>query len=111
MAQRKALAWLAEHEVELDAPRRKQFCGLYDSLADAPHSDAALMGAALYLAGDVAPAHIGEALARHRHDVDECFAVARAVGQLAVESGELETQVAEALGVDRMTLRKWQGKR
>lgn len=111
VAPRKALTWLTEHELELPADARRQFVAFHDALPDSNHREAALMGAALYLVGDVAPEHIGAALASHRHEVDECFAVARAVGQLAVAAGEPEARVAEALGVDRMTLRKWQGKR
>lgn len=53
----------------------------------------------------------GESLRRARAALDQALKNAEAVGLLALAEGVSESAVARALGVDRMTVRKWAGKR
>jgi DNA-binding GntR family transcriptional regulator len=50
-------------------------------------------------------------LARARAAATEALRVAKIMAQSAHDEGIAETQIAEELGVDRMTVRKWLGKR
>jgi DNA-binding GntR family transcriptional regulator len=50
-------------------------------------------------------------LARARAAVTEALRVAQVMAQSAYGEGIPETRIAEELGVDRMTVRKWVGKR
>lgn len=54
---------------------------------------------------------IGTRLARARSKVDAEMENAREVALDALGSGATEVEVARVLGVDRMTVRKWAGKR
>ncbi|MGQ9348977.1 helix-turn-helix domain-containing protein [Mycolicibacterium gilvum] len=53
----------------------------------------------------------GKLLARHRAQVAEDLRIAELMAQSAASEGVPETQIAAELGVDRMTVRKWLGKR
>ncbi|HOY80605.1 MAG TPA: helix-turn-helix domain-containing protein [Rhodoglobus sp.] len=53
----------------------------------------------------------GKKLARTRANVTEALRVASVMAQSANAEGVPETQIAAELGVDRMTVRKWVGKR
>jgi hypothetical protein len=53
----------------------------------------------------------GSALMAARYEADNALADAKRVALKAIESGVTEVDVANSLGVDRMTVRKWQGKR
>ena len=53
----------------------------------------------------------GRKLARARASATEALRVAQMLAQSAHSDGVPETQIAEELGVDRMTVRKWIGKR
>lgn len=50
-------------------------------------------------------------LAAAREALKMAMARARGVALAALESGAFEKSIAEQLGVDRMTIRNWQGKR
>ena len=56
-------------------------------------------------------AQAGIRLAKARRVVDDALAIARAVGRAACADGAPEAATARELGVDRMALRKWRGKR
>ena len=53
----------------------------------------------------------GSNLEATRTDLSRAMATARATGIQAHADGVPETVIAEKLGVDRMTVRKWLGKR
>lgn len=53
----------------------------------------------------------GKKLARARAHAVEALRVAEVLGRSAIAEGVPEAQIAEELGVDRMTVRKWAGKR
>lgn len=53
----------------------------------------------------------GRKLAKARAAVSEALRVAEVLAQSAHREGVPETQIAAELGVDRMTVRKWIGKR
>ncbi|WP_020109740.1 helix-turn-helix domain-containing protein [Nocardia sp. 348MFTsu5.1] len=53
----------------------------------------------------------GEKLAKARATVKESLRIAQIMAQSAHSEGVPETQIATELGVDRMTVRKWVGKR
>lgn len=55
--------------------------------------------------------HAGNRLARARGNVDALMDNAREIALDAISSGATEAEVARILGVDRMTVRKWLGKR
>ena len=56
-------------------------------------------------------ARAGRKLRSARKAEREAFEVAATAARLAWESGATEVEIAQALGVDRMTVRKWRGKR
>ncbi|HTY33150.1 hypothetical protein [Mycobacterium sp.] len=53
----------------------------------------------------------GQLIAEARNDLDLAYAAARAITILAIEDGKSEVAMSQAMGVDRMTIRKWVGKR
>lgn len=53
----------------------------------------------------------GAALASAREDEAKARAAARELALKAIDAGQSEHSVAKALGVDRMAVRRWQGKR
>lgn len=58
----------------------------------------------------VRPRH-GRKLARARAAAAKASRIAQIMAQSAHSEGVSETRIAEELGVDRMTVRKWLGKR
>lgn len=56
-------------------------------------------------------AKVGSKLARARAKTNEVLEEARLTGLAALAAGMTEVDVSKSLGVDRMTVRKWQGKR
>lgn len=54
---------------------------------------------------------IGTRLFNSRNTLDDNYTQARAAASEAVEAGISHRRIAELLGVDRMTVRKWVGKR
>jgi hypothetical protein len=110
--------WLADHRIEMTAAPLKRFAQVWTDLAgrypdarDTTVRDAALLAAARYLGGYLTPADIGKTLARARAKADETMAAARQVAVMAVDDGAAEAVTARDVGVDRMALRKWLGKR
>jgi DNA-binding CsgD family transcriptional regulator len=55
--------------------------------------------------------HAGNRLGKARLKLAELMAEAQRIALDAIGSGATESEVARLLGVDRMTVRKWQGKR
>ena len=53
----------------------------------------------------------GERLAHARQALRAAYAAARAAALRAIKDGTPESTIARALNVDRMTVRKWAGKR
>lgn len=53
----------------------------------------------------------GKRLTKARATVKETLRIAQIMAQSAHSEGIPETQIATELGVDRMTVRKWVGKR
>lgn len=53
----------------------------------------------------------GVTLRSARRKATEAYEAARKVALAALDAGETEAAVARKLGVDRMTVRKWGGKR
>lgn len=53
----------------------------------------------------------GRKLARVRAATKEALRTAEILARSALAEGVPETQIAKELGVDRMTVRKWAGKR
>lgn len=56
-------------------------------------------------------ARAGRALRLARQREQEAYEAARVVAIAAWENGATEVEIARELGVDRMTVRKWRGKR
>jgi len=54
---------------------------------------------------------IGHRLARNRTNLEIAWEDAHAAAFEAIDAGKSQHRVAELLGVDRMTVRKWVGKR
>ncbi len=54
---------------------------------------------------------IGKSVVSTRTAADEAMQAARAAGLRMAEQGIAETRIAATLHVDRMTVRKWLGKR
>lgn len=54
---------------------------------------------------------VGRTLSDARNALAEAMNLAEAAGLRAIEAGMSESEVARMLTVDRMTVRKWQGKR
>lgn len=83
----------------------------YPDTEDVAVRNAALTAAVRYLSGRLTPADAGRVLARTRARAKEAMAAARQVAVMAVADGASEAETARDVGVDRMGLRKWLGKR
>lgn len=109
--------WLEVHRIALETgAARRRFASIFKELNvryqdNEPVRDAALLAAAKYLTGDITPAEVGKTLAAARRRADSQLAAARIISELAVADGAGETHTAREVGVDRMALRKWLGKR
>ncbi|WP_301119737.1 hypothetical protein [Mycolicibacterium fortuitum] len=109
-------AWLRQTQIELTDEQLARFTMEWDVIAERYAGDrglreAARVGAAWYAAGLMTPQGIAGPLAGARRAAEEMLAVARSVATMAVDDGEPEATVARTVGVDRMALRKWLGKR
>lgn len=108
-------AWLQHANLELTAAARERFTEMWEDIAsrytDRGTREAARIGAAYYLAGLMSTTSIADELAAARARADEMLATARAVAILSVGDGKPEAVVAREIGVDRMALRNWRGKR
>lgn len=71
----------------------------------------AFSAAVQYVFGDLDADDVGAALTGARVAEREAYVTARQVAVMAVRDGAEEAPLARALGVDRMTVRKWLGKR
>ncbi|PJE22361.1 MAG: hypothetical protein CK431_17015 [Mycobacterium sp.] len=111
--------WLADHGYDPSEYTFRRFVTqVWPSVAerhpdaeDAATRDAALVAAARYLAGALTPADAGRTLARARARATAALAAARQVAVMAVADGASEAETARDVGVDRMALRRWLGKR
>ncbi len=56
-------------------------------------------------------AEAGSALATARYAIDAAMSTAKEAALAAIADGVTEVDIARSLGVDRMTVRKWAGKR
>ncbi len=54
---------------------------------------------------------VGRRLAQHRANAEAMREIARKTALRVLEAGASESEVARLLGIDRMTVRKWRGKR
>lgn len=73
--------------------------------------EAAFSAAVQYVMGDLDTDSAGSNLLTARLDTADAMAAARQVAVMADADGEAESSIARKLGVDRMTVRKWLGKR
>lgn len=72
--------------------------------------DAAMSAAVQYLLGDVTPQQVGQRLAEATGALARARASVRTTARLMVGSGASEVAAADALGVNRMTVRSALGK-
>ncbi|AXQ53059.1 hypothetical protein SEA_RANDO14_39 [Mycobacterium phage Rando14] len=85
---------------------------LYSGPYHAHELKAATESAARYLVGDEdAIRRAGEELAAARQRHEAAAAAARALVRLAAEDGVTEVSLAADLGIDRLTVRKYRGKK
>lgn len=107
--------WLTDHEFDLDNAAGRRFVKVFREVSeryDDDHvRDAALLAAAKYLAGLASPSDVGKTLAKARLAAESQLAAARIIATLAVTDGSPESTTANEVGVDRMALRRWLGKR
>lgn len=108
--------WLKHHGITLTPAARRRFATVWEQAAEAHPDievrDAVLAAAATYLAaGSPNLRKLGDELACARAEVEQKLAAARTVAALAVEDGRTESSTARDLGVDRMAVRAWLGKR
>lgn len=111
-------AWLGPAVADLDDEQIQQIQSeadrideRYDEPDEMEERDAALSAAVQYILGEIDLEQAGMALLRARVAESKAYAAAVQVGVMAVEAGMPEAEVARKLGVDRMTVRKWLGKR
>ncbi len=111
-------AWLGPAEAEMSDEQIDRFIDVWDAVDDRypdpddqPIRDEVLSAAVQYLLGDVTTTAAGDRLRRARADSERALAAARQVALMAVADGAAEAATARELGVDRMALRGWLGKR
>ena len=110
--------WLGPAYDELDAEQLDRFARratnidtLYPDPDDQDSRDAALSAVVQYLLGDTDPEEAGRALRRARDAEMMAMAAAQQIATMAVEDGAPVAPTARTIGVDRMTVLKWLGKR
>jgi hypothetical protein len=107
--------WLTVHGVDLDPAGVRRFSRVWKTMSERYSDDgpreAALLAAARYLAGQIDPADQGKVLARARARAEAQLAAARVIAELAIDDGAAEATTAREIGVDRMAVRKWLGKK
>ncbi|WP_132857561.1 hypothetical protein [Mycobacteroides abscessus] len=114
-----AAGWLRENGFKLSREHAVRFADTFNDLveryadpAEYPMRDAAMMAAARYLANELSVEEAGVALDKARARTDVAMAVARIVTLLALEDDSISEHGAQrAARVDRMTVRRWRGKR
>lgn len=113
-----ATGWLRENGFKLSRAASARFADTFNDLveryadpAEYPMRDAAIMAAARYLSEELTLDDAGLALERARSRADTGMAVARVVALLSMEDGLSEHGAQRAARVDRMTVRRWRGKR
>ncbi|MFD4457722.1 hypothetical protein [Nocardia sp. NPDC058480] len=119
--------WVGESWGELTPDQQQRMNQLGDDVGkiwsdpdDQPTRDVALAAGLDYmldresvavLAGDSMLETFGDTLASCRRDLQYALARCQIAAVLASEDGVPETRIAHEAGVDRMTVRKWLGKR
>jgi len=107
--------WLTDHGLTLPHGSGQRFASIWrqahERYAEDHIREAVLLAAAHYLEGGADLRALGDDLAAARARVDEQLAVARIVATLAISDGRSENATAKELGVDRMAVRDWLGKR
>ncbi|APC43632.1 hypothetical protein SEA_LILPHARAOH_32 [Mycobacterium phage LilPharaoh] len=83
----------------------------YASPEDEHRRRAAIEAVGRFLCDEDAVEKIGEELAEAREQYEAASAAARAVVLLAVEDGASELGLAQRLGINRLTVRKYRGKK
>ncbi|DAZ90377.1 hypothetical protein [Mycobacteroides abscessus] len=114
-----ATAWLRDNGIELSRPMQARFTDAFNDLveryteqSERPMRDASIMAAARYLAGELTLEEAGSALEKVRAKAEVAMAVTRIVTLLSLDDDSVSEYGAQrAARVDRMTIRKWQGKR
>lgn len=113
-----ATGWLRDNGFKLSRAASARFADTFNDLveryadpAEYPMRDAAIMAAARYLSEELTLDDAGLALERARSRADTGMAVARVVALLSMEDGLSEHGAQRAARVDRMTVRRWRGKR
>ncbi|AXH46877.1 HTH DNA binding protein [Mycobacterium phage Aminay] len=97
--------------VRLPAELRANIEETYPGPGGKREREAAFAAARAYLATELDAVGAGAQLAEARAALKDAMAAARIVALLEIEGGAFEKYVAQDLGVDRMTVRDWQGKR
>lgn len=112
------LTWLGPAAEDMTDEQIERFTRVWDHIEqrypdpdDQDERDAALSAAVQYLLGDTTTTQAGDELLRARQRAAEALAAARQVAVMAVEDGRPEATTAREIGVDRMALRGWLGKR
>jgi len=107
--------WLAGHGITLRGEAARRFAAAWADISsrygDERIREAAILAAAQHLSNGSDLDAVGRALARARRHAETQLAVARTVALLAIEDGKSEASTAREIGVDRMAVREWQGKR
>lgn len=107
-------------DVEVTDDQRERIMREADRIAerfpqdpDDPDGDdgAAFTAAIMYILGDLTPEDVGSELRAARLAEADALTRARQIAVMAVEDGASEAGTARALGVDRMAVRGWLGKR
>ena len=83
----------------------------YQEPDDADDYEAALSATMQYILGETDLLAAGNELAHARAALRRATVQARTLARLAVADGVSEVETAARLGVDRMTVREWLGKR
>ena len=112
------MAWLGPAAAELTPEQIERLSTEADRIdARYPHPDyeeerqAALSAAVQYLLGETTPGDAGRALIRARRVEAEALAASQQIAAMAVHDKIMsETAAAEAVSIDRMTLRDYLGK-
>ena len=110
--------WLGDAWDELTPDQRDRFARCVDDIDtrhpgnDLQEDRTEAMNTALqWLLGDVTTREAGDRLAHARAEESRARISARQIAIMAIEDGATEAATARELGVDRMAVRTWTGKR
>jgi hypothetical protein len=110
--------WLGPAAQQMSGDQVDRFITVWDDVVqrypdpdDQPLRDEVLATTVQYLLEETTPADIGTRLRAARTEVERAMAAARQIAILATEDGAAEATTAREIGVDRMALRSWRGKR